>query len=331
MEPGSLNVYLGVDGGGTKTEFVLIDASGRVLATRRQGSAYYFEVGMAGLAEMLRATTQEILASQKLAPEDLSFAFLGLPAYGENTDLLSRLDNILGDLLPKARYHTSNDVVCGWAGALAGEEGIAVVAGTGSIAYGEFAGRRARSGGWGELFGDEGSAFWLASEAFRLFSRMSDGRAPQGPLYSLVLRHFDVRSDLDLCAKIYGPPVLSRSEFAALSRLAAQAAEAGDQAAHRIFESAALELAQLVHAVRGRLGVASDFPLTVSYCGGLMRANGLLLPLFDRALQGSGLAYRLKQPRFRPAIGAAVAAARLAGKPLSPDALGRLEQSEAGA
>ena len=74
------------------------------------------------------------------------------------------------------RYRCGNDAVCGWAGALAGEDGINIVAGTGSIGYGEFEGRAARAGGWGELFSDEGSAHWIAREALSLFSRMSDGR-----------------------------------------------------------------------------------------------------------------------------------------------------------
>ncbi len=165
------------------------------------------------------------------------------------------------DLLPKHRYRCANDVVCGWAGALGGAQGIAVVAGTGSIAYGEYAGRSARAGGWGELFSDEGSAFWLAREALASFSRMSDGRAPEGPLYELVREYFGVAEDLDVCAKVYGPPALSRSELAALAPLVTQAVHAGDASAREIFESAGRELAALVHAVRDALGVAPDGPL----------------------------------------------------------------------
>jgi N-acetylglucosamine kinase-like BadF-type ATPase len=323
-----LTLYLGIDGGGTKTEFVLIDDSGDViLSTRRESSAYYLEIGMQGLRELLVTTIRDMLASRSLTLNDLSFAFLGLPAYGENSTLLPQLDNILLDLLPKPRYHCANDVVCGWAGALAGEEGIAVVAGTGSIAYGELAARRARSGGWGELFGDEGSAYWLAREALALFSRMSDGRTPRGPLYSLVRRHFGIENDLDLCAKIYGPPALSRSELAALSRLAADAAQSGDASARHMFDSAAQEVAALVHAVRDALGVTPDLQVATSYCGGLLEADGPLLPRFEQALQGSGRAYDLRPPRLRPAAGAAVAAARLAGMPLSPAAVQRLENT----
>ena len=109
--------------------------------------------------------------------------------------------------LPHRRYSCGNDMVCGWAGALAGADGINIVSGTGSIAYGEFAGRNARAGGWGELFSDEGSSYWLAREGLRLFSRMSDGRSPRGSLYEYVRRHFSLASDLDLCAAIYGKAI----------------------------------------------------------------------------------------------------------------------------
>ncbi len=137
----------------------------------------------------------------------------------------------LPQALPHRRYSCGNDMVCGWAGALAGADGINIVSGTGSIAYGEFAGRNARAGGWGELFSDEGSSYWLAREGLRLFARMSDGRSPRGSLYEHVRRHFSLRSDLDLCAAIYGKIAAQRSQFAQLSRLVIVAAKDGDRAA----------------------------------------------------------------------------------------------------
>ncbi|MGC4072277.1 MAG: BadF/BadG/BcrA/BcrD ATPase family protein [Nibricoccus sp.] len=319
-----MTLFLGIDGGGTKTGFSLIDATGRVLAERRAGPAYHVEIGMQGLRQMLKDTALDMLASQSKSPDDLTFAFVGLPGYGENSELLPQLDQILDGLLPRARYRCGNDIVCGWAGALAGAPGIAVVAGTGSIAYGEHAGRSARSGGWGELFGDEGSAYWLAREALTLFARMDDRRAPKGPLHQLVCDHFGVTHGLDVCARVYGPPTLSRSEFAALAPLLTQAAQAGDVLAHGIFEAAAREIASLVHAVRDALQVDSNVPLAVSYCGGLMQPDSLLLPLFIRAVNDSGRNYDLRPPRLSPALGAAVLAASLAEAPLSDVALERL-------
>ena len=119
-------------------------------------------------------------------------------------------------LLDVARYRCGNDMVCSWAGSLACADGISVIAGTGSMAYGEYAGRTARAGGWGELIGDEGSAYWIAREGMNLFSRMSDGRAPRGPLYELVRARFGIAVDLDLCARVYGEGVSARSAFAAV-------------------------------------------------------------------------------------------------------------------
>ena len=185
----------------------------------------------------------------------LEFAFFGLPAYGEDSRLLDRFDALPAAPLSSGRYRCGNDVVCGWAGALACEDGINVVAGTGSIGYGEYQGRTARAGGWGELFSDEGSAYWMAREALKLFSRMSDGRASRGALYDILRRHFSLQDDLDLCAAIYGQSVAQRSQFGALSRLVAQAAAAGDVQAHGLFAQAAEELAQIIHAVRGQLRV----------------------------------------------------------------------------
>ena len=74
-------------------------------------------------------------------------------------------------------------MVCGWAGALACQDGINIVASTGSIAYGEYRNRRGRAGGWGEMFGDEGSEYWVARQGLIAFARMSDLRSPKGPLY----------------------------------------------------------------------------------------------------------------------------------------------------
>jgi N-acetylglucosamine kinase-like BadF-type ATPase len=309
--------FLGIDGGGTKTDFLLIDASGRVLAAHRGGSAYYLETGLDALQAMLAAGIRATLGQAGLAASELEFAFIGLPAYGEDTGLLARLDGIVADVLSAQRHRCDNDMVCGWAGALAGRDGINIVAGTGSIAYGEFATLRARAGGWGELFSDEGSAYWIAREALTLFSRMSDGRSPRGALYELVRERFGLGSDLDLCAAVYGPPALTRSEMAALAPLVARAAGAGDVAAAALFERGARELAAIVHAVRDRLAVPAGVALPVSYSGGMFRLWESLSPMLEAALGEGERRYEFVAPRLSPAAGAALYAAKLAGSALS--------------
>jgi N-acetylglucosamine kinase-like BadF-type ATPase len=322
-----VKTFLGVDGGGTKTDFLLIDESGRVLASHRGQSAYHLETGVDALQVMLVAGIQATLQQAAVPADQVEFAFIGLPAHGEDSALLPRLDGIAADVLPVERHRCGNDMVCGWAGALAGRDGISIVAGTGSIAYGEFETRCARAGGWGELFSDEGSAYWIAREALTLFSRMSDGRTPKAALYDLIRERFQLRADLDVCAAVYGPPPLARSEIAALAPLAARAARAGDAAAHRLFERAAQELAAIVDALRGQLDVPPQTPLPVSYSGGMFRLDGLLTPLLEAALRLGDRRYEFVAPRLPPSAGAALYAAKLAGAELTPELVAGLARS----
>ncbi|MBV7536720.1 N-acetylglucosamine kinase [Duganella sp. sic0402] len=317
-------MFLGVDGGGTKTAFALIDSDGTVLARHQESSAYYLEVGMAGVAAMLTRGCDALFSIAGVTAADIRFAFFGLPAYGEDRVVQPQLDALPRAVLGHDRYACDNDMVCSWAGSLACADGISVIAGTGSMAYGEFSGRRARAGGWGELFSDEGSAHWIARAGLALFSRMSDGRAPRGPFHPLVRERLALQEDLDLCQVVYGELNGDRSRIAALSRLVSEAASQGDRQAEAIIDAAAAELVALVDAVRSTLGVAAGHGVPVSYSGGLFGADGPLHAPFARALAARGDSYRLTRPSLAPVLGAALYAARSVGAPLSATALERL-------
>lgn len=320
-------VFLGVDGGGTKTAFVVLDAAGRLLASHREPSSYHLEVGLDRAAETLKRGTLAALALAGAAVSDVRFAFFGLPAYGEDSDLLPRLDRLPEAFLPAGRFRCDNDMVCGWAGSLSGRDGIGVVAGTGSIAYGEHAGRRARAGGWGELFSDEGSAYWIAREGLTLFSRMSDGRAPRGPLYDRLRDHLALTHDLDLCARMYGPSAPARSGLAQLSKVVCEAALAGDKQAEHLFTRAAGELVELISAVRARLAIPADTRIPVSYTGGVFQSGDLILSPLRRGLDARGEPCSLTAPELSPAVGAALCAARSVGHAFDPAALAKLSGS----
>jgi N-acetylglucosamine kinase-like BadF-type ATPase len=320
-----VRTYLGVDGGGSKTRFLLLDETGGALASHTEGPAYHVEIGAEALRAMLAQGINATLRQGGIAASHLTFAFLGLPAYGEDQGAVPLLDAAPSSALPAGRYRVGNDMVCGWAGALAGEDGINVVAGTGSIAYGEYRGGSARAGGWGELFSDEGSAYWLAREGLRLFSRMSDGRTPRGALYERVRRHFGLHDDLALCGALYGKRAAQRSQFAQLSKLVAEAASAGDEQAAALFGQAAYELAEIIDAVRAQLQVPQAAELAVSYSGGLFQRGDLLLTPLRAALTDAPRKYRFLGARLPPEAGAALQAAKLSGTPLTAGSIARLE------
>ncbi len=319
-----MELFLGVDGGGTRSTFVLIDASGAIRGRAEAGCAYYPQVGLEGVRQTFSDGIERLLKAAGLNGHALTYGFFAVPAYGEDSKLIATLDALPAGLLAADRYCCGNDMVSGWAGAFGGRDGINVVAGTGSIAYGEFETRFARAGGWGEVFSDEGSAYWIAKEGLSLFSKMSDGRAPAGPLLELVRRHLHLEVDLDLCAAVYGDSGGARSDVAGFAPLMSRAAEAGDSQVQAIFERAAQELVALVTAVRTRLAVPETVSLAVSYSGGMFRNSSPVLARFRDVLTQSVLPFTLANPEFPPTVGAALYAARRGGYALDAAALARL-------
>ncbi|ESQ85130.1 hypothetical protein AEAC466_05310 [Asticcacaulis sp. AC466] len=316
-----MGYLLGVDGGGTKTEFVLVDEAGQVCATCQSGTSYHIQIGFDGLRDCLSFGVHSVLDQVGATPADIAYAFFGLPAYGEDSAAEAMLDVLPEAVLGHRRYACGNDMICGWAGSLGGEDGINIVAGTGSIGYGEHQGASARGGGWGEVFSDEGSAYWIAISGLNAFSRMADGRLAKGPLYDIFMQEMALKTDLDICGYVFGREAPSRDRIAALSKWVAEAAGQGDRAALRIFESAGFELAMIVDAIRLKLNYAPDAPVDLSYSGGVFRCGSLILDPLQRHLEAAHPRYRFVSPRYAPSIGAVLYAARLLGRPFPLEAM----------
>jgi N-acetylglucosamine kinase-like BadF-type ATPase len=307
-------VYLGVDGGGTKTRFALVDGDGRLLAEAQRGTTYHPHVGLDGVGVVLAEGMAEVLSATGHAPGDIGYAFFGLPAYGEDSHATAVLDACPAAILGHHRYTCDNDMVCGWAGSLACADGINIVAGTGSIGYGQRRGAAARAGGWGEAFSDEGSAYWIAMRGLNAFSRMSDGRLPKGPLHAVFKAHFQLDNDLDICAHVYGSGRYARGELAQLSCQVEQAAIAGDSVAVRIFHDAGHELAQVCDVLRRALRFEPGEPVPVSHSGGAFSAGELLLQPLRDALLAASPDFEMRPPLHPPHYGAALYAVRLADR-----------------
>jgi len=316
-------VFLGVDGGGTKTAFCLLGPDGSLLAQARTASTYYLMSGLQIVEPLLREGIEAVCADAGTTPGEITHAFFGLPAYGEVSRDVPALDALPERVLGSTRYACGNDMVCGWAGSLGGVDGINVVAGTGSIDYGENAGRSARAGGWGEVFGDEGSGYWVGVRGLNAFSRMADGRLAPGPLVDAVRRALDLTTDLDVVDVVLNRWHGDRGNVAALSLAVGEAADAGDAAALAILTDAGRELALLVDVEADVLGFDPAHPVPVSWSGGMF-TNPHVRASFREAVTREPGRYDLREPLLPPHLGAAVHAARLAGNPLDAGAVRRL-------
>jgi N-acetylglucosamine kinase-like BadF-type ATPase len=307
-------LYLGVDGGGTKTRFALIDADGAQLAEAQLGTTYHPQIGLDGVHAVLAEGVAQTLAQVERTPHDITQAFFGLPAYGEDSRASAALQAIPAQLLGHDRYACDNDMVCGWAGSLACADGINIIAGTGSMGYGRRGTAAARSGGWGEAFSDEGSAYWIAIKGLNAFSRMSDGRLPRGPLHALLREYFQLDDDLHICAHVYGEGVGTRGDLARLSVQVSQAAQQGDAVAAAIFERAGHELAAIAESLRAALRFKPGETVPLSYSGGAFSAGALLMRPFETALKTASADFELRTPLYPPHYGAALYALQLGSK-----------------
>lgn len=320
-------MFLGVDGGGTKTALCLVTEDGRVVATIKAPSCYYLgkREGIALVTRVLTDAVAEVCERAGITPADVVHGFIGLPAYGEVSADLPALDTAVRAAIGHDRFACGNDMVAGWAGSLGGLEGINIVSGTGSICYGERAGRSVRTGGWGELFGDEGSGHWIGVRGLQLFSEMSDGRRDEGPLLDLMRARLGLAADLDVIAVTMHRWRSDRRRVASLSTVVAEAADHGDEQAREILTDAGAELVSLVDTARRRLGFADGEPVPVSYSGGVFSASAVK-DEFVRLLSQERLGWEFREPLYPPDVGAALYAAKLSGAPLTPAALARLRE-----
>lgn len=270
-------LFLGIDGGGTKTGFSLIDEKGNVLAVSRKTTIHIRQVSQEEFRQVLNEGIDEVLNEVGKTREDLTYVFAGVPGYGEYKDMIPVVHESIEAVLGHDRFSIGNDCVAGWAGSQACRPGVNMVLGTGAIAFGRnYEGEEARSSGWGPFCGDEGSAYWLGRRAIELFAKESDGRLERGALYDIIHENFDLESDFDFISVVSIDMGEDRTQIATLAPYVTQAAEMGDKNALKVYDMAAHEAAIAIQSVIRQLNFKEDQKITVTYSGGVFKAGAIL-------------------------------------------------------
>ena len=178
--------------------------------------------------------------------------------------------------------------------------GVALIAGTGSFAFGQtHDGRTARAGGWGFRFGDEGSGYAIAVAGLRAAAKCADGRGPATRLLPALLDRLALEDPAGLIpaiSRLDARPTFGRdprsvgapAAVAALADVVTQTAEQGDAVAQQIVHEAAGELAGMIAAVVRRLDLpAAGFPLALA--GGALLGSQRLQTCLGTDLASRGL------------------------------------------
>lgn len=299
--------YIGIDGGGSKTNFLCFNSAGKECGSASTIGTYCAQDGIDTVLARLKDGISQCLPEETA---DVLIGF-GMPAYGENPELDALAAEKIRNAFSPMKVHIDNDSAIGWAGSLAMEPGISVVAGTGSIAYGRDAsGKTERCGGWHEFFSDEGSGYWLGRQLLQLFSQQGDGRLPKTALYDLVRRELELQEDFDIIAFVNARYVHSRKDTAALQKILLEAARKGDPHAIACYDQASEELSKLIITVLKKLSFPEEEKVAVSFQGGLFSIPELIRNPVAHKVRAAAFPREIDfcQPKLDPCRGAVLLA-----------------------
>lgn len=302
--------YLGIDAGGTKTSFMLINHLGEVLSTYTSGTCHIHQVGFDGFRKVIQEGIDKICNEINICRDDLSYSFLGLPAYGENESEQLKMNSIITEILGENKFSCGNDVEVALAGSLACQPGICIILGTGAIASGITNDlKTARTSGWGYICGDEGSGYWIAKKGVEIFGKQSDHRLERTALYDIFKNELKLENDFDLIFLIKDEYKQDRTKVANLAMLVYKAALKGDKYALDIYRQAAKECLLMVNGLTNQLEFTGV--LNISYSGSVFNSKEFILDPLRNYLQDNYTAFNLTAPILPPIKGAALNALKL--------------------
>jgi N-acetylglucosamine kinase-like BadF-type ATPase len=314
---------LGVDGGGSATRSVIISTEGEVLATAEAGPSNPITIGAErALANILEAVDE---ASTRCGVHEFLASRLGVAG----TDR-SRLRQELLDGMRTSFGDTAivSDAASALAGGTGCRPGVVVIAGTGSIAYGENGlGETARSGGWGWRLGDEGSGYTIGLKAIMAALRAQDGRDPETVLKQKIVSHLGLGRLEDIIDWVYEPGREPR-DIAYLVPLVREAEAEGDEAAALVMAEAGAELGFVANAVIRRLGMSGEFPVSLN--GGVFKQPSGYIIAFEEVLRREAPESALIKPRMPPLLGSGLLALKSLGVTIDEALLQRVEKSYRG-
>ena len=275
-----MGIFLGIDGGGTKTSCVIGDETS-VLGSGTAAGSNVIRLGEAKAREAIAAAIGQACAAANIKPAQIERTCVGLAGAGR-PEISTVVRRLLAELV-SGESEVVGDMVIALQAAFGSGAGVMVIAGTGSMAYGrDSSGNTLRAGGWGFSVFDEGSGHWIGRSAIAAIMRDYDENAEEE---SVLLDHvkkswtLSTREQLVLAANASPSP-----DFSALLPAVLSAADSGDALARSILTQAGTELARLAKIVIRRL-FSDGEKVLVAMSGGVFSNCALVRQVFYNSLR----------------------------------------------
>lgn len=307
-------LLMAVDGGKTKTSCVMFDDQGEVLAFSASGPTGLV-LPPDTIKRNLWMVLESCLSAASVRFEDITLIVFGL------SDLDTKKDRVIAQKLVNSlplptsvKVLVEHDMITAYYAVTYGEPGIAVISGTGSIAFGmNEKGEGARALGWGWIFDDEGSAFWIAREALASAAKYYEGRGLKTSLMDNIIKELNLGDFLDIIYVVQRDMEGDPSKVAKIAKIVDRVAAEGDDVAREILVDAGVKLAEAACCVARRLDM-TEKPIIVGGVGSVFEST-IVSTSFSNRLSYE-LAYaRIRPPKlgYQPAVGSAVLALKKLG------------------
>lgn len=301
-----MRYVLGFDGGGTKTECVLMDESGTILARSRSGPSNPTRVGFPAAVGAVEEAAQKALLESSLRPSDVLAVCAGMAGV-QYSDAATKIHRDLSKIFTEAKVVVVTDLALSLE-ATGEHPAIVLVAGTGSAAIGWDSERRlARVGGYGPLVSDQGSAFDIGRQAIVASLRERDETRMDTPLGKEILRRLECPSWREVQERAQ----TSADElFPNVFPIVASVADSGDERARKLLSDAAHELARLVGILVKLFGIEGT-PFLLAKTGGMVGRSRYFDADIDRRLTQIAPASRIGLLPIAPVEAAALVALQM--------------------
>ena len=261
-----MSIFLGIDGGGSKTSCVIGDDNSS-LGTGTSAGSNVIRVGERQARESLGAAVRQACAAANISPAQVERTCVGI-AGGARPEIATVVRGLLAEFVG-GEIEVVGDMVIALQAAFGRGPGVIVIAGTGALAYGRNSkGEIARAGGWGFAISDEGSGHWIGRSAVSACMRASDEARADSTrmLFESIMKSWGLTTREQLV--VAANAALNSGgafDFAALLPAVLSAAATGDATAQAVLNQAGVELATLAKIVIGRIFSNADaVPVAVS-------------------------------------------------------------------
>lgn len=298
------NLFIGFDGGGTKTVCVIGDSEGNLLALATGASTNLKSRPQESVKEVIFELLAKVIESQEVNKSEIKGVFIST-AGGDREEDQQRWKQWVRDFgIKTTQIVVKNDAVGALAAGTMAKEGVVLIAGTGSIAYSVENGNAqpARVGGWGYLFGDEGSGYDIGNQALRIIARSHDGRDEKKErLSEYILERCNLQRPEQLITFVYEDPY-PRKLIASIAKHVLALAERGEPIAERIISEAIHDLIELIIPI-----IPENKVVPIILSGGLFHSL-YYRTKFEQTLRKTGLDLPIILPNYPPVVGSYICA-----------------------